>query len=148
MMRAVLALVSFSALAIATPSDACRVARSPEQKLKDGYSTGAISGVALVTIKATKFIREPSGDAHPWAAAATIDQVVRGSYETKTVNFERGWGSTACDEGYAPPTPGDRWIVYFWKQPRGEQVVWATYPLAVASASDPTLLSLQIGHDR
>ena len=147
-MRAVLALVSFSALAIATPSDACRVARSPKQKLKDGYSTGAISGVALVTIKATKFIREPSGDAHPWVATATTDQVLRGSYEAKTVNFERGWGSTACDEGYPPPTPGDRWIVYFWKQPRGEQVVWATYPLAVASASDPTLLSLQIGHDR
>ena len=82
-MRAVLALVSFSVFAIAAPSDACRVARSPEQKLKDGYSTGAISGVALVTIKATKFIREPFGDAHPWAAAATIDQVMRGSYEAQ-----------------------------------------------------------------
>lgn len=147
-MRAVLALVSFSTLAIATPSDACRVARSPEEKLKDGYSTGAISGVALVTIKSTKFVREPYGDAHPWAAAATIDQVVRGSYEAKTVSFVRGWGSTACDEGYAPPTPGDRWIVYFRKRPQGEQVVWASYPLRVASTSDPTLLSLQIGDDR
>lgn len=147
-MRAVLALASLLALAVATPGNACRVARSPERKLHDGYDRGVISGVAFVTVKFTKFISEPIADAHPWAADATIDQVVRGDYDAKTVSFERGWGSAACDEGYAPPTPGDRWVLYFWKQPNGEQLVWASYPFAVVSISDATLLSSRIGDNR
>jgi hypothetical protein len=139
-MRTVLSVMAMlSTIAIATPSEACRAWRSPQQKLADGYRISAISAVALITIKTAEYTAEPSADAHPWSASAKIDRVVFGSYDGKSVSFGRGWGSAACDEGYPLPKPGDRWVVYFWKRPEGDQIVWATYPLAIASNADPSL---------
>ena len=139
-MRTVLSVLAIlSTIVLATPSEACRVGRSPQQKLDEGYRIGAISAAALITIKTADYISDSVADTHPWSASAKIDRVVLGSYGARLVSFSRGWGSAACDEGYPPPKLGDRWVVYFWKRPQGDQAVWATYPLAIASNADPSL---------
>lgn len=141
-------LLSFAvAVAILTTgasAQACRAYRSPAQRLSDGYKNGAISAVALVTISRADYTQASNGDAHPWAASATVQRVVRGRYPERIVRFERGWGSSACDDGLPPPKKGESWVVYFWKRAEGDQLVWQTYPAEVVSAADP-LLSLDGG---
>jgi hypothetical protein len=137
-MRAVLSIVAMLlSVTVATPSTACAVWRSPEQTLSDGYRVGAISAVALVTIRSARYTHEPVGDAHFWSADATIERVVRGTYRAKTVQFKRGGGSAACEERppLPLPKPGDRWVVYLWKRPQGDYAVWRTYPSSVAAGA-------------
>jgi hypothetical protein len=118
---------------------ACKRMDSPEQKLKGGYETGAIAAVALVTISSATYIRKSDGDAHPWRASANVSQVLRGNYASKSVTFERGWGSAACDDGEPAPKLGAKWAVYFWKKLDGTLAVWKTYPADVANSADPKL---------
>jgi hypothetical protein len=123
----------------APPSRACRAHFSPEQRLAMGYQSGAISAVALVRIADAGYTRAPFGDAHPWRATATVRQLLQGSYTARTVRFERGWGSSACDDGRPPPKAGEVWVIYFWKRAEGDQPVWLSYPASVAFEADPRL---------
>ena len=137
-------LAILASFVFATPSEACRVYRSPEQRIADGYRSGAISAVALVTIESATYTSEPFGDSHPWSATAKIDRVLRGAYQTKSVSFVRGWGSAACDDGHSAPKAGDRWVVYFWKPAEREQEAWVTYPLDIAALADPSVLAADV----
>lgn len=126
------------ALALANvPVQACRVRLSPEENLHGAYEKGIFSSVAVVTIADAKYTQQPISDAHPWSATANVDLLLFGSFEPNTVTFERGWGSTACDDGHPLAQTGEKWVVYFWKHPERGQLVWASYPLEVASAADP-----------
>jgi hypothetical protein len=120
-------------------AQACKRMDSPAQKLKGGYETGAIAAVALVTISSATYIRKSDGDAHPWRASASVSRVLRGNYASKSLAFERGWGSAACDDGEPAPKSGTKWAVYFWKKPDGTLAVWNTYPADVANSADPKL---------
>lgn len=139
MMRyARLATTISCALALASvPVQACRVRLSAEENLHGAYENGILSSVAVVTIVEAKYTHQPISDAHPWSATANVDLLLLGSFESKTVTFERGWGSAACDDGHPLAQAGEKWIVYFWKHPERGQLVWASYPLEVASAADP-----------
>lgn len=144
-MRAFLSVIAaLSTVAIATPSNACRAWRSPEQKIASGNAAGAISSIVVVTIDEAHYTGSPDGDVHVWTAVATINRLMRGSYVAKTVSLTRGFGSAACDEGYALPKPGDRWVVYFSKRSPADQAVWNTFPLEIAAVSDPSLLDLRL----
>lgn len=142
-MRPTILAASLTMLLVSAPADACRVNRPPAQRLFDGRKSGAITAVALVTISKAAYTHEPVSDAHPWAAWASVEQVVQGAYPSKTVRFERGWGSAACDDGLPPPKAGERWVVYFWKRAEGDLAVWQAYPLAVAKAADPMLTNVR-----
>lgn len=125
-------------LALASvPAQACRVRLSAEERLHGAYEKGIFSSVAVVTIAEAKYTQQPISDAHPWSATARVDLLLLGSFEPKTVTFERGWGSAACDDGQPLAKAGEKWIVYFWKHPERGQLVWASYPLEIASAADP-----------
>lgn len=127
-------------LALASaPVEACRVRLSPQEKLNGGYAREIFSSVALVTIADAKYTGEAISDTHPWSATANVDHLLLGSFEPKTVTFERGQGSSACDDGHPLAQIGEKWIVYFWKHPQRGQLVWASYPLQVASAADPVV---------
>lgn len=125
-------------LALASvPAQACRVRLSAEETLRGAYERGIFSSVAVVTIAEAKYTQPPFSDAHPWSATANVDFLLLGSFEPQTVTFERGWGSAACDDGQPLAKAGEKWIVYFWKDRERGQLVWASYPLEVASAADP-----------
>ena len=104
-----------------------------------GYANGAISAVAIVRITDAGYTRAAFGDAHPWRATATIRRLVQGSYAAQTVQFERGRGSAACDDGRPPPKAGEVWVIYFWKRADGDQPVWLSYPASLAFEADPRL---------
>lgn len=133
------AAVALSLLALPGSAEACRVYRPPAQKIVDGYRLGAISSVALVRITAADFIGPEDRDVHPWRASARIERVVRGNNPVRTLSFERGYGSSACQEPYPLPRRGEVWVLYFWSANPGRQAVWASYPLSVASQADPAL---------
>ncbi len=139
MMRyARLAATICCALALASvQAQACRVRLSAGENLQGAYEKGIFSSVAVVTITGAKYTQQPIFDAHPWSATANVDLLLLGSFEPNTVTFERGWGSAACDDGQPLAKAGEKWIVYFWKYPERGQLVWASYPLEVASAADP-----------
>ena len=138
----ILSHATFAAAAMlvtATPSEACRAHRSPEQRLAGGCKSGAISSVALVRISGAEYTAAQMGDAHPWRASATIVRVVQGSYSGKTVRFDRGNGTSMCDDGLPPPAVGEAWVVYFWKSTKTDEAVWVSYSAKVAYAADPLL---------
>lgn len=122
---------------ISVPVQACRVRLSAEANLHGAYEKGILSSVAVVTIIDAKYTQRPISDAHPWSATASVDLLLLGSFEPRTVTFERGWGSAACDDGHPLAQAGEKWVVYFWMNPERGQLVWASYPLEVASAADP-----------
>ena len=128
------------AVAISSPSLACRVSLSPKDRLASGYNRGTISAVVLVQIAEADYSAPPSFDAHPWIATGSVAGIYRGEYTRPTVRFERGHGSAACDDGHPPPKAGERWIVYFWKRGEGDQQVWQSYPAETALKADPNLL--------
>jgi hypothetical protein len=133
-------IIVLAAVAIATPGEACTIAPpTPERKIAEGYRTGTISAVAVVRIEKAGYTGQQRGDAHPWAATTKVARMLRGSYPAKTVRLMRGWGSAACDDGRPAPSTGDQWVVYFWRPPAGDQVVWITYPLGVAATADPNV---------
>lgn len=144
MRKAHLAIV-VAALSFGSAVEACRVARSPEQRVADGYRSGAISAVAIVAVDRAQYTQPPSGDAHPWVASASVRKILRGSYGAETITFERGWGSAACEEEYPLPKAGDRWVEYLWRGADRNQAVWVTYPFDVAALADPYLSLFSIG---
>lgn len=123
-------------LGATTPALACRAYLPPAERIETGYAGKTISVVALVRIERAGYISPPFGDAHPWQASATVEQLIEGSAVGETVRFEQGFGSAACDDGYAPPMPGTRWIVYYWRGDKGALRVWQAYPLVIAKAAD------------
>ena len=128
-----------AALAVSGACQACRVSLPPARRLALGYERGAISAIALVRIKQAGYTQAPFSDAHPWRASGTVERVLRGSYPHAVVSFERGFGSSACDDGRLPPKAGERWVIYFWKRGAGDQPVWLSYPATLAYAADPFL---------
>ena len=124
---------------MAMPTLACRINLPPKERTAHGYVSGAISAVVLVRVASSAHTAEPSGDAKPWRAVATVERVVRGSYLPAQVVFERGWGSSACDDGHLIARVGELWVVYFWKQADGKQLVWQSYPAATAFRADTGL---------
>lgn len=131
-------IVASVVAAISTPSHACRVFLMPKKRLDSGYES-AISAVALVRVTEAQYTHAPIADAHPWRATATVLQVFQGSYPAKTMQFQRGWGSAACDDRSPIAKAGSLWVVYFWKRAEGDQPVWQSYPADVAFKADPRL---------
>jgi hypothetical protein len=128
--------------ASASASEACRVFLAPAERLGLGYNRGAISAVALVRITRASYVSPPQGDAHPWRASAEVHQVLSGKYASKRVNFGRGHGSAACDDGHPIARVGETWVIYFWQREGGAYEVWQSYPAAIAFAADSRLTGL------
>jgi hypothetical protein len=123
----------------ATPAQACWSYSPPAARLAMGHTDNIFSAIALVRIDEAHYTSAASGDAHPWQASATIQNVLSGTYIEGQVRFDRGWGSSACDDGRPTPEAGSLWVVYFWTHPDGRKLVWMTYPADVAFAADPLL---------
>lgn len=123
------------------PANACRVYLMPKERLAMGYESRAISAAVLVRVTGARYTRDPVADAHPWRASASTLRVLRGAYPAKTVQFDRGWGSAACDDGHPRAKVGEHWVVYFWQPAKGGQQVWQSYPAEVAFKADPRIRS-------
>ena len=137
--NALLSAVAIATLIVATPSYACRVNLPPDRRLARGYAVQAISAVALVRITAAQYTQPAFGDARPWRAFAKVKRTLHGSYAPRTLSFDRGWGSAACDDGRSLPKTGELWVIYFWTRGTGDQPVWQSYPLEVARRADPMI---------
>ena len=132
----------------ASAAQACRVMMAPEQKVAGGYEYGVISAVALVEIEQAEHISEPvflkdksQLYAHPWRATARLIAPLRGDGPfPETMEFERGYGSPACEWTVpALPATGDRWVVYFFTGIEGRLMPWQSFPQAEATRIDPKL---------
>ena len=123
----------------ASPAQACRGYIPPAGRLAMGHGNNIFSTIALVRIDEAHYTSAAIGDAHPWRASATVQNVLSGTYTEDHVRFDRGWGSSACDDGRPAPEAGSLWVVYFWTHPDGRKLVWITYPADVAFAADPLL---------
>jgi hypothetical protein len=134
-----IAAAAAALVAAAGPAGACRVQRSPEQRLASAYKLGLISGVALVRITRSDYIRPRLGKARPWEADGDVERLLGGSYLGRSVSFRRGSGSAACDDGLPPPRRGELWVVYIGKGATTDRPVRHSYPLGIALAADPRL---------
>lgn len=120
------------------PASACMINRLPADRLESAYQQDIIIGRAIVVVQSASYIREMDRDTHPYRVTA---HTVRAQSQTtlpQTTQFERGWGSAACDLGFSKPAAGDRWVVYFWRDDAGQAKVWEAFPLAIALAADPS----------
>lgn len=122
-----------------TAAEACRVYLAPPERLAMGRSRNVFSAIALVRVDEAHHTSPAFSDTHPWRALATIRRVLSGTYPKDKVWFDRGGGSSACDDGHSVPEAGSLWVVYFWTHPDGRKLVWVSYPADVAFAADPLL---------
>ena len=94
-----------------------------------GYSLKIISASALVEITNAEYIRDNTEPEPLWRASTKIDKILLGKVPVTEINFEHGYN--ICDEIYALPKVGDKWVVYF--SDRNDVFsVWNAYPASVA----------------
>lgn len=134
---------------VAVPSaEACRVFRSPEQRIADVYARDAKLRVALVRITEARHLTFPRSQElrrhirdyeDPWRATAVVVRILVGEQSPELVIFDRGWGSSACDDGTKKPRRGDEWIVYYSPGLHGEAEVLETFPAEIAMQTDTRL---------
>lgn len=105
--------------------------------------------VALVRISEARHLtfpvsrelrRRTPGYEDPWRATAFVTRLLVGQQSPELVIFDRGWGSSACDDGTSMPRKGDKWVVYYVSGDHGEADVLETYPLHVAMRADVRLM--------
>ena len=131
------------------PAQACRVFRSPEQRIKATYAEHADLRVALVRITDARHLSHPIIQKlqrlnvkyeAPWRVTASVIRMIVSDGSPELLAFDRGWGSGTCDDGTAMPRRGDRWVVYYTSSSSiGAAQVLESYPLASASLIDPRL---------
>jgi len=131
------------------PAQACRVFRSPEQRIKAAYAGHADLRVALVRITDARHLYHPiiqklqrlnAKYEAPWRVTASVIKMIVSDGSPELLAFDRGWGSGACDDGTAMPRRGDRWVVYYTSNSSiGAAQVLESYPLASASLVDSRL---------
>jgi len=131
------------------PAQACRVFRSPEQRIKAAYAGHADLRVALVRITDARHLYHPiiqklqrlnAKYEAPWRVTASVIKMIVSDGSPELLAFDRGWGSGACDDGTAMPRRGDRWVVYYTSTSSiGAAQVLESYPLASASLVDSRL---------
>jgi hypothetical protein len=134
---------------IAPVANACRVFRSPEQRISDIYTRQPDIRIALVRIAEARhlsndMVREINrifpDSQMPWRATASVSKLIVGDESPELVIFDRGWGSAACDDGTKKPDPGDQWVVYYISDHSiAEAKVLASYPLGAALRADSRL---------
>ncbi|WP_168377338.1 hypothetical protein [Sphingomonas sp. Leaf343] len=140
---------ALAALGFALPAQACRVFRSPEQRIEDVYAQRSDIRVALVSITDARHLSNqviqklqrlhPNYQA-PWRVTASVAKMIVGDGSPELVVFDRGWGGGSCDDGTAMPRRGDHWVVYYTSDtPIGPAQVLESYPLSIASRIDPRL---------
>lgn len=125
------------ALLPALQAQACAVNRPANVRLEQAYAQDVIIGRAIVVVQSAEHIAPPVPDLHPFTVTARAVRRETGAGLPAQVTFEGGWGSAACDLGFAIPAAGDRWVIYFWRDNTGFARVWEAYPLDVAIAADP-----------
>lgn len=140
---------ALAAFGFALPAQACRLFRSPEQRVRDVYAGRPDLRVALVRVTDARHLSNPviqklqrinANYQKPWRVTAKVEKMIVSDGSPELVTFDRGWGSAACDDGTAMPRRGDRWVVYYTSAtPIGSAQVLESYPLPVASRVDPRL---------
>ncbi|WP_120048269.1 hypothetical protein [Aurantiacibacter aquimixticola] len=100
------------------------------------YAEEVIAARAVVRVENAQYIRESSNDTHPYRVRTAL---VRGTHDNvpDSDTFEAGWGSAACDYGFAKPEPGDIYALYYWRRADGSLAVWMALPIDEARLSDP-----------
>ncbi len=123
---------------VSTPAYACRSFTAPADRIERGYDTATIKAAAIVVIESATHTNQPSADIHPWKATARVVQPANAPQLPESIEFERGWGSSACEWNLPPlPETGDRWMVYFWVDNDGEYRPWLAMTEAEAREFDP-----------
>ena len=133
-------------LMFASPAQACRIFRSPEQRIRDTYAGRADLRVALVQITEARHLSNPMVQKMqrlfpkyeaPWRVTASVVKILVSEGSPELIAFDRGWGSAACDDGTPMPRRGDRWVVYYTSAASiGTPQILESYPLKVALRAD------------
>jgi hypothetical protein len=142
MNRALSLAFVLSLACVPAASQACRAYIPPEKRIQTRIADGTIVAAAIVQVTAAKHLRHAAGDMHPWRAKASFVQVLYGKRLPEKAEFERGWGSAACEWNLPRlPQHGDRWVIYFWRNQTAGLKPWLAMPLAEAKALDSGLLT-------
>lgn len=137
-----------AALAAMIPTaEACRVMRSPQQRIADAYASDPNLQVAIVRITEARhftsaMIRRAKASNRefmpPWRATASVVQMIHGDMSPELLAFNREW--TSCDIPTTKPRRGDRWVIYYKSSGLTDTPdVVESYPLAEARLADPRL---------
>lgn len=132
-------------LALPNTASACLILQPTEHHIARGYESDAITAVALVEVISAEHLGAPYADTHPWLAKARIAETLykasNNSSFPESIEFERGWGSAACERDLPSlPRPGDLWVVYFWMQRDGRLSSWLAITPGEAWANDPRVM--------
>ena len=129
-------------------ADACRVMRSPEQRIADAHAAHPNLKVAVVRITdarhfSTDMIREAQSRLRdfepPWRATAAVVRMIVGEVSPELLAFDRQW--TSCAVSTPIPRRGDDWVVYYNSETvLGMPDVVESYSLGEARKADPRLL--------
>lgn len=142
MRKALRLILALMLAALPTAAQACRVLIPPGQRIQTHIADGTIVAAATVQVTQAQHLRKADGDLHPWRAEASFVQALYGEGLPKTVTFERGWGSAACEWNLPRlPQRGDQWVIYFWLDPAAGLKPWLAIPLAEAKTLDAGLLT-------
>lgn len=132
---------------IAPVANACRVFRSPEQRISDIYTRQPDIQIALVSIVEARhlsndMVREVNrifpGSYLPWRATALVSKLIVGDESPELMIFDRGQSN--CDDRTKKPNPGDHWVVYYISDHSiAEAEILESYPLNTALRADHRL---------
>ncbi len=144
----VIALCGFLAACHLIPAaEACRVMRSPEQRIADAYASNPKLKIAVVRVTdARHFSSDTIREAQarlpdfepPWRATAAVVRMIVGDVSPELIMFDRQW--TSCTVSTPKPRAGEDWVVYYNSDaPFGLPEVVESHSLADALRADPRL---------
>jgi hypothetical protein len=141
MRKATVLILVLSLIAISpAAAQACAVFTPPGKRIEARTADGTIVAAAIMHVTEARYLDRPVAYLRPWRARAALAKVLRGDQLPTTVEFERGWGSAACEwNNPRLPRRGDQWVIYFWRDRATGLKPWLAMPLAEARILDARL---------
>ena len=116
------------------PGLACRYNAPPAVRIDRGGFDAVVAG----TVEQASYTGERRTDWRPWRGTVRVARVLRGSTAARRLRIGRTGSTAACDDGLAPPKPGETWILYLRHQNGSASVIHA-YPTRIARTADPAV---------
>ena len=127
-----IALSATLALSLASHASACRIYRSPEERVRD-----PVDGIVIARVESASNTNEYGLDTGAsWRGTARRTAGIEGKLDQQTFGFGR---SGVCDDGEGVARVGDLWALYLQRRPDGSYIAAYSLPLTAARQIDPRL---------
>lgn len=131
-MRLLAIAAVFFALTTPTTAEACRANQPPETRVRRSYDA------VLVGVVERPSLGPRYGSEQGWSATVRVTGVIEGRSSVSRYVIGRTGQSSTCDDGWAMPRAGERWVVYVLRRsPGGPMTAAQSYPLSLARRIDP-----------